>query len=92
MIVLMRLQVIKMTIFESIKSKNIDEFTEWLDKYGAFDGSPWIEWFDKTYCQKCEAEYAQLDYLEKKKNVCVLGVKYIKSANTFQIKIESPII
>ena len=54
-----------MTKFESINSKSIDEFAEWLDTYSLFDGSPWMEWFDKTYCQKCEAEYAQLDYLEK---------------------------
>lgn len=55
-----------MTIFESIKSKNIDELAEWLDKYGTYDYAPWIEWFDKTYCQKCEAimmpreEYARI--------------------------------
>lgn len=46
-----------MTKFESIKSKNIDEFAEWLDKYGAYDGSEWCEWFDDNYCQKCETEY-----------------------------------
>ena len=43
-----------MTKFESIKSKNIDELAEWLDKYGAYDGSPWMEWWNENYCQKCE--------------------------------------
>jgi hypothetical protein len=54
-----------MTKFESIKSKNIDEFAEWLDKYGAYDGSEWCEWFDKNYCRKCESEYV---YVEMFKN------------------------
>lgn len=45
-----------MTIFESIKSKNIDELAEWLDEYGLYDGSPWIDWWDKKYCCKCIPE------------------------------------
>lgn len=55
-----------MTKFESIKSKNIDKLAEWLDKYGQYDDSAWSKWFDKTYCQKCEAvampreEYARI--------------------------------
>ena len=55
-----------MTKFESIKSKNIDEFAEWLDKHGQYEGSAWCEWFDKNYCQKCEMitisrkEYARI--------------------------------
>lgn len=55
-----------MTKFESIKSKNIDEFAEWIDKYGAYDDSAWSRWFDKNYCQKCETvtmprnEYARI--------------------------------
>ena len=45
-----------MTIFESIKSKNIDELTERIDEYGMYDCSPWIDWFDSTYCQQCSEE------------------------------------
>lgn len=41
-------------IFNDIQSKNIDEFAEWLDKYGAFDGSPWMKWFDEKFCSKCK--------------------------------------
>ena len=44
-----------MTVFEKFKSMNIDEFTEWIDKYGAHD-SPWVEWFEKTYCYNCPSE------------------------------------
>lgn len=56
-----------MTKFESINSKNIDEFAEWLDRYGAYDNSAWGKWFDKNYCQRCESvimdrkEYARID-------------------------------
>lgn len=56
-----------MTKFESINSKNIDEFAEWLDKYGAYDDSAWSKWFDENYCQKCKTvimpreEYARID-------------------------------
>lgn len=46
-----------MNVFESIKSKSIDELTEWLDKYCVFGNAPWIEYWDKTYCNKCDAVY-----------------------------------
>ena len=46
-----------MTVFESFKFKSIDELTEWLDKYGLFDNSPWIIYFDKNYCKKCDGVF-----------------------------------
>lgn len=55
-----------MIVFNSIKNKNIDELAEWLDKYGQYDGSPWNEWFDKNYCQKCEPEYVYVEAFERK--------------------------
>lgn len=42
-----------MTIFEDIKSKNLDELAKWLNEHGC-DDSPWILWFDKNYCKKCD--------------------------------------
>lgn len=45
-----------MTIFESIKSKNIDELAEWLNEHGKQDFAPWDNWFDNKYCRRCEAE------------------------------------
>lgn len=45
-----------MTVFENIKSKNIDELVEWIDKYFAFDFSPYMKWWDKCYCDKCKPE------------------------------------
>lgn len=49
-----------MTRFEKLKSMNIDELAEWLDKYGQFDGSPWMEWWDTTYCKNCPSETGYL--------------------------------
>ena len=43
-----------MTRFEEFKKMNIDEFAKWIDEHIIFDGSPWCEWFDESYCQKCE--------------------------------------
>lgn len=37
-----------------LKLKNAEEFAEWLDKNGQFDGSPWMKWYDENYCKKCE--------------------------------------
>ena len=45
-----------MNKFESLMSKNIDEFAAFLDQHGTFDNSPWIQWFDNTYCKNCEPE------------------------------------
>ncbi len=43
-----------MTNFDKFKQMSLEEFVEWLDTYGAFDGSPWMEWFNEKYCQNCE--------------------------------------
>ena len=43
-----------MTNYEYIKSMSIDKFSEWVDKYGQFDSSPWLTWFDQKYCNNCE--------------------------------------
>lgn len=44
-----------MTVFDSIKNKNIDELAEWLDKHCNFDSAPWWKHWDENYCNKCEA-------------------------------------
>lgn len=43
-----------MKVFDSIKSKNIDELAEWLNKYGVQDYSPWDNWFYNKYCSECD--------------------------------------
>jgi hypothetical protein len=41
----------------------LDELATWIDKHGDFDGAPWMKWFDKNYCDKCEpVEMSQVEY------------------------------
>ena len=44
-----------MTNFEKIQSMNVEELSEWIDKYGQFDDSPWAERFNELYCSNCES-------------------------------------
>ena len=43
----------KHTVFDKLKSMNINELAEWLNEYGELDGSPWMSWFSKLYCNNC---------------------------------------
>lgn len=43
-----------MVVFDNLKSKNIDELAKWLDKHCYHDSAPWMIWFDKNYCKRCE--------------------------------------
>ncbi len=52
--------------FERLQSMSIDELAEWLDKNGMFDNSPWLNSFNKKYCEKCEViECTYTDAKEK---------------------------
>lgn len=42
------------TWLEEFKMMDIDSLAEWIDKYGQFDSSPWMEWWSKKYCDNCE--------------------------------------
>lgn len=53
-----------MTVFEFITSMSIDELAELLDEYGMFDGSPWMDLFDKNYCLKCESEIVRIPNID----------------------------
>ena len=44
-----------MNRYDEFVRMNIDQLAEWLDKYADFDGSPWMKWFDESYCLKCGA-------------------------------------
>lgn len=60
-----------MTVFESLKSMNIDEFADWFEKNCLHDDDPCIKWWDKTYCQNCKPvikdgqEYAHCELNEQ---------------------------
>lgn len=42
------------TKFKAFKRMTLDQFAEWLNKFGQFDKSPWMEWWDRTYCKHCD--------------------------------------
>lgn len=44
-----------MNNFERLKSMSVEEISQWLDKNGMWDNSPWSKWWDKKYCSKCES-------------------------------------
>ena len=44
-----------MTQLQKLSSLSREEYIHWLDKYGAFDRSPWMKWFDEHYCKNCES-------------------------------------
>ena len=48
-----------MTVFDNIKSKNIDELVEWIDEHFYFDDAPYWKWWDEHYCKKCIDEKSE---------------------------------
>lgn len=42
-----------MTRLEKFQSMTSDELAEWLYGFDWFEGSPWVQWWDKNYCSKC---------------------------------------
>lgn len=43
-----------LTNYERIKNFSVEELANWLDEYGILDGSPWMNWFNDNYCNRCE--------------------------------------
>lgn len=59
-----------MNNFEYLKLLTVDEIADWLDKYGQFDGAPWSDWFDSTYCKKCEPITCSITEFSERKILC----------------------
>lgn len=51
--------------YDYIVKLSIDELAEWIDKYGEFDDFPWLIWFDKKYCNNCDAETIYIPAFDK---------------------------
>ena len=85
------LKEIIMTVFEKIKSMNIDELAEWFEENCTHDTDPCLTWYDKTYCKNCEAinkndhKYA---YCELNKN-CKFFDNMPSAKETIKIWLES---
>ena len=43
------------TNYENLHSMTLDELATWIDKHGDFESAPWMNWFNKNYCEKCES-------------------------------------
>lgn len=44
-----------MNNFEKLQSMSVEDLAKWLDQNGMWDHSPWSQWFDSTYCKRCES-------------------------------------
>ena len=52
-----------MNNFENLKSLSLESLAMWLYKNCQFEDSPWTNWFDDTFCGKCEPiEVAYAEY------------------------------
>ena len=54
-----------MTNMEKLRTMSLEDLAEWLDKNGMFDTSPWSEWFNQKYCDKCESVKCKYEDTEK---------------------------
>lgn len=61
-----------MTNHENLLNKSTRELAEWLDSNGQFDGSPWMKWFDKNFCSKCESVK-----IKKENSKAILGFELL---------------
>lgn len=43
-----------MNNFEKIKNMSFEDFCKWLDEHRMID-APWMDWWSKNYCDKCES-------------------------------------
>lgn len=59
-----------MTNFDKIKNMSLDELAEWIDEKCIIDNTPWMNWWDKTYCDKCESIIIKAEEAED-----ILGIK-----------------
>ncbi len=58
-----------MTVFESIKNKNIDEFVDFIEENFSFDNAPYWKWWDDKYCKKCD----EVVYLDEEDNEYIMA-------------------
>ena len=59
-----------MNNFEKIKQMSLEDFAEWLYEHRMVDDTPWMEWFNENYCDKCESIIVKAEDAEE-----VLGIK-----------------
>lgn len=55
-----------MKIYDKFTTSTPEALAKWIASFGNHDDSPWMNWFDKTYCQKCESEIVTKEESEAK--------------------------
>ena len=45
-----------MNRYKQLSSKSLKELALWIDINSQHDDSPWMNWFSKKYCDRCESE------------------------------------
>lgn len=55
-----------MNHFKQLTSLSLEELAKWINNNVQHEGSPWMTWFDKKYCSKCEPEIVKKeDFMSK---------------------------
>ena len=55
---------------DMIKSKNIDELAEWLDRNCYSEYAPWVQWWNYNYCNKCPSEIGKVEDFDGEIEFC----------------------
>lgn len=76
-----------MTNFEKLKAMSEDELVEWLSNYGISDTSPWDDWFNRNYCEKCEP--IKVTYAEAKQSLGIDLFSYESTIKCAYCELES---
>jgi hypothetical protein len=58
-----------MNNFENLKSLSLEGLANWLYMNCQFEDSPWANWFDDTYCSRCEPVTASAEEAESKLDI-----------------------
>lgn len=77
-----------MNNYTRIVNKSVGELTEWLDKYGSLEETPWIKWFSNKYCEKCLVE--EIRFSESDKRTPCSWCEIHHKCRFFQDKEEIP--
>ena len=54
-----------MTNFDKLKSMTVEELAKFIDDNGMYDDTPWMNWWDENYCNKCESVILNLEDTKK---------------------------
>ena len=54
-----------MNNFEKIKNMSVEELVKFLDEKCIIDNTPWMNWWNNTYCDNCESVIIKEDKVEE---------------------------